>query len=36
MKNPWQVEKVAPDQRLGAQVVEMSKLLESLGVWLIT
>jgi len=28
--------KVAPDQRLGAQVVEMSKLLETLGVWLIT
>ena len=25
-----------PDQRLGAQVVEMPKLLESLGFWLIT
>ena len=29
MENP-------PDQRLGVQVVEMSKLLELLGFWLIT
>ncbi|WP_156790720.1 hypothetical protein [Rhodobacter ferrooxidans] len=29
MENP-------PDQRLGAQVVEMHKLLESRGFWLIT
>jgi hypothetical protein len=28
--------KIAPDQRLGAQVVEMPKLLDSLGFWLIT
>jgi hypothetical protein len=28
--------KIALDQRLGAQVVEIFKLLESQGLWLIT
>ena len=28
--------KIAPEQRLGVQVVEIPKLLESLGFWLIT
>ena len=28
--------KIAPDQRLGAQVVEMVEILELLGFWLIT
>jgi len=28
--------KIAPDQKLGAQAFEISKLMESLGFWLIT
>ena len=27
---------IAPDQRLGTQVVEIIKLMEALGFWLIT